>query len=226
MKVKPILFNSDMVRGVLEGRKTQTRRIIKPQPLFRNDIIYQHDNGKWYISPDNDNFGESEVKPLCDINDILYVRETWRPYKAWSGSFGSGCEIMYATGESRTFDKVIAVPNNKPNIWHPSIHMPKEVSRIFLKVKNVRAERLQDITFEDICAEGIYDDYKTISKEYHDFLASVAYPKCFKELWDSTINPKNLYQYGWSANPYVWVYEFERLNDLQCWSDLETNIKI
>ena len=96
--------------------------------------------------------------------------------------------------------------------WHPSIHMPKEAARIWLKVTDVRAERLQDMTVEDCKAEGIYDDYNTLSKEYHDLLMQKAYPKTFKKLWDSTISKPDLAKYGWDANPWVWVIEFERIN--------------
>ena len=95
--------------------------------------------------------------------------------------------------------------------WKPSIHMPKDAARIFLKVTNVRVERLKEITYEGCISEGITDDYKTYSEEYHDNLARRAYPVIFSDLWNSTINKQDLDEYGWEANPYVWVIEFERV---------------
>ena len=94
--------------------------------------------------------------------------------------------------------------------WHPSIHMPKEAARIWLKVTDVRVERLQEMTLKDFKAEGIYDDYKTYSETYTDHLRQMAYPKVFARLWNSTIPKSDLDRYGWGASPYVWVIEFER----------------
>ena len=131
--------------------------------------------------------------PICP-GDILYVRETWR--KALNG---------YYYYESWQRDDIADVTK-----WKPSIRMPKEAARIWLKVTDVRVERLQKITLEDIKNEGIYDDYKTYSKEYLEKLRSVAYPKAFSRLWDSTIKKSDLDCYGWDANPYVWVISFER----------------
>ena len=88
--------------------------------------------------------------------------------------------------------------------------MPKEAARIFLIVKRVRTERLQDISFEDCKAEGIWDDYKTTSEKYRENLQRAAYPVAFKELWNSTIEKSDLWKYGWDANPWVRVIEFER----------------
>ena len=90
--------------------------------------------------------------------------------------------------------------------------MPKEAARLFLRVTDVRVERLQDIDYEGCKAEGIWDDYKTYSEKYHENLARMAYLRCFSELWDSTIKKADLPRYGWNANPWVWVIEFERIS--------------
>lgn len=197
--MKPILFNTEMVRAILDGRKTATRRLIKPQPLFKNDIIYRHENGKWYISPDNDNFGESEIKSKYQTGDILYARETWS--YLWSAENPKTRRFVYRATDTYSFaEKYIAKFK-----WHPSIHMPKEAARIFLRVKDVRVERLQEITDEQAIAEGIIPQKlvagKTISPKYS-----------FVNLWDSTLKPANLDRYGWEVNPWVWVIEFERIS--------------
>ena len=191
----PILFNAKMIQAILSGKKTQTRRLIKPQPLFPNDIVYHHENGKWYISPDNDNIGESEVKPAYNIGDILYVRETWAKASDWTDvdpSVGISDEYLY---------KADWKDGEEAPKWKPSIHMPKEAARIFLRVKNICAERLQSISYDDIDKEGCYPHYTQIA-------CGDTPPVRFAKLWDSTINPSDLYRYGWKANPYVWVYEF------------------
>ena len=210
MSEKPILFNTDMVQAILEDRKTVTRRL--PSKVIENKW-YEYDEYVSAVMP-NDigcvRLYEKEFYeqyPPYQVGDILYVRETWKVKSAWSGSYG-GCEIEYKAGGSKTFDSVIKLPDKK---WHPSIHMPKEAARIWLKVINVRVERLQDITVDGCKAEGIYDDYKTLSPEYHDMLMEKAYPDTFKKLWNSTIKKQELDSYGWDSNPWVWVIEFERI---------------
>ncbi len=89
--------------------------------------------------------------------------------------------------------------------------MPREAARLFLRVTGVRVERLQDIDVVGCRAEGIWDDYKASSEKHHEALATMAYPKVFSELWDSTIKKKERDLYGWEANPWVWVIEFERI---------------
>lgn len=90
--------------------------------------------------------------------------------------------------------------------------MPKDAARLFLRVTDVWVERLQDITADGCKQEGIWDDYKASSQKYHDALVELAYPKCFAELWNRTIKPSDLSLYGWEANPWVWVIEFERIS--------------
>lgn len=224
MSTKPILFNTEMVQAILDGRKTVTRRIIKPQPKMRLCYISagSHNVGKWeYPSPNTYKYWGDEWRltdditaedlarswtPPCHTDDILYVRETWCRH----GNPKAGRPMHYdykADREDPRFDDSGFIA-----VWRPSIHMPKEAARIFLKVKHVGVERLQDITVEECRREGIYDDYPTLTPEYHDMLVEKAYPKTFAKLWDSTVKKGNLPIYGWDANPFVWVIEFERIS--------------
>ena len=223
--VKPVLFNTEMVQAEQRGSKTATRRIVKPQPKSINDIIYKHpENGKWFISPDNDTFSEVEVKPKYKVGDILYVRETWLEYDA--DHIIDGVKYAYKADSTPASEETREQLGYK---WHPSIHMPKEAARIFLRVTNVRVERLQDMTELDVCAEGAedlvsapcehpvyYSDgvemcYNTGCCSYCVWL-SKSYPELFGEyVWNKTIKKSDLDKYGWNANPWVWVYEFQRL---------------
>lgn len=180
--MKPILFNTDMVRAILDGRKTVTRRVIKPH--FRPgevswQVITEKHSGK-YVRIEYLDEWENETRYMSEPfrpGDILYVRETWAemPYG-----------YVYRADDERPEGW------DSEDRWRPSIHMPKEAARIFLRVKSVRAERLQNITDEDIEAEG---------------LEIGCY---FDELWNSTIKTADRETYGWDANPWVWVIEFER----------------
>ena len=190
MKIRPILFNTEMVRAILEGRKTCTRRVLK-QPFE------VHPNG--YITKPRGNERLCPYIPPYQPGDILYVRETW-----CKGSYGDEKEKYYYKADD----------NNFFCTWHPSIHMPKEAARIWLKVTNVRVERLQEITGDGCIAEGVYPS------PCRKFNATFGCDTCpdegyhetdgFSELWNSTIKKSDLDVYGWLANPYVWVVEFER----------------
>lgn len=179
MKIRPILFNTEMVRAILEGRKTCTRRVLK-QPFE------VHPNG--YITKPRGNERLCPYIPPYQPGDILYVRETW-----CKGSYGNEKEKYYYKADD----------NNFFCTWHPSIHMPKEAARIFLKVTNVRVERLQEIDIDGIRNEGL----PSISVYAGDM--DIALEE-WKILWNSTIKKSDLDTYGWEANPYVWVIEFER----------------
>lgn len=204
MRVLPILFNTDMVRAILDGRKTVTRRLVKPQPT--KDMVHKlgycvdgdkKDIGKFGFGSHECGGNMLFVRMPYQIGDILYVRETWSEwtggylYKAWHGPFPQPgqCSAMK---------------------WHPSLHMPKEAARIFLNVKDVRVERLQDI-----CGRGTPQDHVTnIAREGVQLQAVMEnYQKQiddFKQLWNSTIKKSDCAIYGWDANPWVWVIEFER----------------
>ena len=197
MPIKPILFNTEMVRAILDGRKDATRRIVKG--FIPDDAVWGYTafTPKGYISCRGtfaDGYGEKFFKLPCEPGDILYARETWK--KAPNGYY------YYEDWQRNDIADITK--------WKPSIHMPKEAARIWLKVTNVRVERLQEMTLKDFKAEGIYDDYKTYSEIYTDHLRQMAYPKVFARLWNSTIKKTDLDSYGWEANPWVSVIEFER----------------
>ncbi len=189
---KPILFNTEMVQAILGDRKTVTRRVIKPQPIagIRKSVFVP--------SGIEDGHGR-EIKLLYKVGDILYVRETWqRNY----------CNDAIVTGKyayrasPETWQYFSEEEKNLKKKWKPSIHMPKEAARIFLKVTDVRVERLQDITEEDAITEGM-------SKTLVDGVVFISAKGNFHVLWDS-LNIKR--GYGWDTNPWVWVIEFERIN--------------
>lgn len=228
-EAKPILFNTEMVRAILDGRKTQTRRVVKDIPttsictcVYRNSALF-----KWQIKAKNaDVFfeKEKEISFTYQPGDILYVRETWNKGYIESGD-AEYCNEHWFEEINKYDDKHFQAMasyfyrsdysssecNELAFTWKPSIHMPKEAARIFLRVTGVRAERLQDITYEDLQHEGMWDDYQASSEKYHENLAKRAYPIVFSDLWNSTIKKKDLPLYGWKANPWVWVYEFERI---------------
>ena len=201
MAIKPILFNTEMVRAILDGRKSCTRRICKDanECTVPDMEFYNADKRTYAVH----NFADKEhteqlsiaerTCPICP-GDILYVRETWK--KAPNGYY------YYEDWQRNDIADITK--------WKPSIHMPKEAARIWLKVTDVIVERLQEMTLKDFKAEGIYDEYKTYSETYTDHLRQMAYPKVFARLWNSTIKKSDLDRYGWDASPWVWVIEFER----------------
>lgn len=233
MAIKPILFNTEMVRAILDGRKTCTRRVIKPQP--QSGLCYTYGGshkdciGKWtypnrgahklwgeeYKLPENikDEELSKRWNPPYHTDDILYVRETW------SEGYEEGTYIYRAS------DKLAGLPTFKESsklIYHPSIHMPKEAARIWLKVTNVRVERLQEMKPVDVIKEGAYPDCLDCLNTYGESGSQCCYgteeqcSQCdevmmeWEKLWNSTIKKADLGSYGWSANPWVWVIEFER----------------
>lgn len=228
--MKPILFNTEMVRAILEGRKTVTRRVIKPRnPIIANQEGYKQGYGLW-IDPSTDNGDQQghikdySISPLWNtwkwyikhyapyqVGDILYVRETWFKkedqyyYRAdFESDYLDPCETLSggypASCRYRSCETCTATPRRL--MWHPSIHMPKEAARIFLKVTDVRVERLQEITPKEAGNEGVSweTDNSGLFRRWK-----------FHKLWDSTINKKDRDEYGWNANPWVWVIEFERI---------------
>lgn len=206
---KPILFNTEMVQAILEGRKTVTRRKIDRDITNFCDVDvdgkllhYQNCYGD-FINPVN----------LCryKAGDILYVRETWgnwsydnqesnAVYYQYRADYPSGAKT-YMYDEAHECD----LPK-----WHPSIHMPKEAARIFLKVTDVRVERLQYITYSETEKEGIkgYDIEDSLEKQIDDYVRAC---NKFVDIWDSTIKKQDFDKYSWEANPWVWVIEFERV---------------
>lgn len=233
-RVLPILFNTDMVRAILDGRKTVTRRVAKkiPAETHRIEPVQPFDGGNLKFEchwggymPDVQGFkdGMAVVNPPYQPGDILYVRETW--CLRYDG------EKYFYKADKNTPREEKRLIDYDHEFWKPSIHMPKEAARIWLKVTDVRVERLQEITEEQALSEGVPDslDYP-ISKVYcprcHgngliDAISANGYmdvdcPDCdtaikrFKNLWNSTIKKSDIDRYGWDANPWAWVIEFER----------------
>lgn len=214
MAIKPILFNTEMVRAILDGRKTCTRRVIKPQPQSGLCYTYAGSHkdciGKWtypnrgahklwgeeYKLPENikDEELSKRWNPPYHTDDILYVRETW------SEGYEDGTYIY------RADDKLADLPTFKESsklIYRPSIHMPKEAARIWLRVTDVRVERLQEINAEGIRNEGI----SSMAVHVGDMEIAL---KEWKNLWNSTVKNSDINCYGWDANPWVWIIEFDR----------------
>lgn len=208
MSIKPILFNTEMVRAILDGRKTCTRRICKDanECTVPDMDFYNADRRTYAVH----NFVDKEhteqlstaerTCPIC-TGDILYVRETWK--EAPKG---------YYYYEDWQKDDIADVTK-----WKPSIHMPKEAARIWLKVIDVRVERLQDITYNGALregSEGIRCDHVALGVHGCTDCMNTGWiepPQVeFMQIWNSTIKKSNLDRYGWDANPWVWVIEFER----------------
>jgi len=193
--MKPIIFSTPMVQAILDGKKTQTRRVIKIDDAPEN----------WKISIAGTSIVRTEpydVKlPRYAAGDILYVRETW------ADVFGK-YEYRADYSESENTYRVKRYGTTIAK-WRPSIHMPREAARIFLRVKTVRVERLQDITPKDAWDEGCRIGNSFPWEEHIPELQQQCRDILFKSLWNS-INEKR--GYGWDTNPWVWVYEFEKIN--------------
>lgn len=196
-RVLPILFNTEMVRAILDGIKGSTRRIVKG--FIPNDAVWGYTafTPKGYISCRGtfaDGYGEKFFKLPCEPGNILYVRETWK--KAPNGYY------YYEDWQKNVIADITK--------WIPSIRMPKEAARIWLKVTDVRAERLQDITEEGAKKEGAIDNRGFIHSPNNEYDNVHTAREHFVKIWNNTIKKSNLDRYGWDASPWVWVIEFER----------------
>lgn len=209
MAIKPILFNTEMVRAIMDGRKSCTRRMVKPQPNekhtyplgFVTDSTEKKDVGCFGFGINEYSGSIQYTKPQYQPGDILYVRETW------------GHPISLNSDKQYVFraDKIAESGfKNDSHIWHPSIHMPKEAARIWLKVTNVRVERLQDITEDGAEAEGAIDNRGFIHSPENEYDRIYTAREYFIKIWDRTIKKSDLDIYGWDVNPWLWVIEFER----------------
>lgn len=207
MKEIPILFSTPMVQAILEGRKTMTRRVIKPRSYI-TDVV----DGVPYEMTEDD---ASPIKcPYGQPGDVLWVRESCcyvlrdHAHDLLEGSRDNN-QWVYKTSVHP--DWMIYAKEKYGYKWKPAIHMPKEACRIKLLVKSVKVESLQDISAQDAIAEGIeYLGTGHYGPEWKNYLGNYStylLPKqSFKSLWGS-INGKE----SWEANPYVWVIEFERI---------------
>lgn len=213
--MKPILFNTEMVRAISEGRKTVTRRVLKePFEIHPNGLITKP-RGNERLCP---------YEPPYQVNDVLYVRETWRWLPCWQ--CGNDLEGGMCNKENRYNVKYgecgcyqyKADGGALAGASKPSIHMPKEAARIFLRVTGVRVERLTAMTKEDFIKEGITAHCDSLE-------CSLCMDECsleerFKELWNSTLGRKGTPEYYgncWAGNPFVWVIEFERITKEQAY---------
>lgn len=235
MAIKPILCNTEMVRAILDGRKTCTRMSVSSRQ-FLGMLPDKCKNA----APDEFLKGKRMMfKPYCDMTDaelimtaykapyepgdILYVRETWQYLYELDGNeqvIEDTGKYYYAATDTIPFNTYVdengVEHDHAP--WHPSIHMPKEAARIWLRVTDVRVERLQDITEDGAWQEGTdcWDDACYADNGWHptfedpdsggncDIIAG------FRKLWNSAIKKSDLDRYGWDANPYVWAISFER----------------
>lgn len=229
-EAKPILFNTEMVKAILEGRKTVTRRLIKPNTPGLEMWKMDDSHTPSVMDADGRHYPQFAIKiPGYDYRGmILWVRETW---------MNDGTRYLYRANYAE--DESFYCGGEAVEIkWKPSIHMPKEAARIFLRVTAVRAERLQEITTEDICREGVWvepppivngvrcpTDFEKRSEakkeEWYQSMARATYigqcdhiaalHRAWESLWNTTVKPTDLPHYGWAANPWVWVIEFERV---------------
>lgn len=178
--MKPILFSTEMVRAILDGRKTVTRRVIKPAAM-----------GMTYTDG-----SPARQSPYCP-GDILYIRETWCD-NIDHEIYPFELEMYWYKADAP--DKMLPVVPEWFRGWHSSTTMPFEAARIFLRVKEVQVRRLQEITCGEILKEGV----KSKKPEWIKI--------DFADLWNSTIKPADIELFGWAANPWVWVIEFDRIS--------------
>lgn len=195
----PLIFSTKMVKAIIANQKTQTRRVIKPQPLKyfpkgANDI-YKEPEWWSFIYPTNYDSDTHLFRkcPYGQIGGKLYVRESFAYYP-------DDNHVIYKAEEGEDLKKMGV---NLQGCWKPSIHMPKKFARIWLEIINIRVEKVQDITAAECCLEGI----DILEGKNHYEAADDAYKK-FQILWDSINKNRG---FGWDNNPYVWMIEFKRI---------------
>ncbi len=209
-KERPIIFNTEMVKAILGGRKTMTRRVVSVDrvdghPQLNNLKIMTLKNGKqgWLNSQDDHENHINKFSPFGLVGDRLYVRETWQLHSRATDL----ATVVYAASEQNSWsemhrlipaDLTLSItPKPFQEGWRSSIHMPRIASRITLEITDIRIERLNDISEEDAKAEGV----QPIDFGYGD-----CYALGFNKLWDEIYGDES-----WSANPWVWVVEFKRV---------------
>lgn len=204
---KPIIFNDQMVRAILEGRKTQTRRIAKPPKGFdwvdeSLGTVANKNDGMWPV------YELEEVsKPFGQVGDYLWVREAWRQF---DNSNECGCSEYPCPCPNNGHVIFRSTHDDGESKWKPSIHMPRWAARIKLEIKKIRVERLQDISEADAIAEGVKELRKGYWRNYnHEWTQfQLSAKSSFTSLW------KALYgEESWNENPWVHVIEFERVTD-------------
>lgn len=261
--MKPILFNTPMVQAILSGTKTTTRRVVRKKYSNTDLTMFTNKYGTRLIERQNDApepvefIGEDgekrtrrslvaciECKPQYQPGDVIYVRETWGicgfddDSMAMSVTYKADDSCAEIKLSEEKYQKYYDGMSESEPDWHPSIFMPKEAARLFLRVTDVRAERLQDITEDGAKAEGaaftdfgMYTpDWKMSTDGGKTFNQAkerqrngwncgeatgpeMCFPTArgaFAHLWGSTVKKPDLSRYGWEANPWVWVYTFQR----------------
>ncbi|OAH25350.1 hypothetical protein [Serratia marcescens] len=191
MKERPVIFNGEMVRAILDGRKTQTRRPIKFPLLDKNmgcELAGNEIAGEVRA-------GNYSNVPFGQVGERLWVRETW----AEAGASAPELQLYRANYPEHVGREYENVPPASEIRWTPSIHMPRWASRITLEITAVRVERLNDISEEDAKAEGVKAG---VCPGHEHMMHQVA----FSELWQSIYGAES-----WRANPWVWVIEFRRV---------------
>jgi hypothetical protein len=190
VRERPILFSGPMVKALMAGTKTQTRRILKGTTEHKGPY------NPAYLEAHKNSDGWAQICPYGQPGDRLWVRETWAP--CFGESIKPGAEILYRADDCDGYDRLT---------WRPSIHMPRWASRLTLEITEVRVQRLQEISYEDCLAEGIHLQRKCL-KESVEARFVERPDKTFARLWDS-INAKR--GYPWSANCFVWALTFRRV---------------
>lgn len=198
--IKPILFNTEMVRKIIEERKTVTRRIVS-QSVWENFVF---EGGKVinYLDKKRNILESPLYKAPYQPGDILYVREKWCENPNYK-------EFYYAAKRAPG----VSAPYGLR--WRPSIHMPKEAARIWLKVTDVRVERLHTMTLDDYLNEGVSVRPEAFNDPENAYLQA---KENFIAIWDGTIKQANREIYGWDANPWTWVIAFERCDKPTEWN--------
>lgn len=201
MKERGMIFNGEMVRAILDGRKTQTRRIMKNQPAGDYPdtpaLIRSAGGGfQWY-----GHYGESSIFncPFGAVGDRIWVRETW----AEAGAGAPDLKLYRADYPEHVPTHYENVPPADEIRWTPSIHMPRWASRLTLEITGVRVERLRDLSEDDAKSEGITPPSGGV-------LPGWEYRINFRDLWMSIYGADN-----WEANPWVWVIEFKVVPNVQ-----------
>lgn len=211
MSEKPILFNTEMVRAILDGRKSCTRRVVKKAIPFNESANCWNilKNGEW-----SGPVSKCKLIEQCapyQVGDILYVRETvWQKVGHYLDVDGETKTIWLNEFRYVSTDKEPYVGWDYSWGKRPSIHMPKAAARIWLKVTDVRVERLQEITEDGAKSEGAIDSRGFILPPDNEYNRMHTAREHFAEIWNSTLKKSDLDRYGWDANPWVWVIEFER----------------
>lgn len=233
MKERPILFSGEMVRAILDGRKTQTRRTMNPQPEhaqlyeYKGKEIYDGENRRWcwknHVGVDSWEDITGQLGSECTYGqpgDRLWVRETFG-CTIWDGPGikngrkpQHGDPILYRADPASAAQWGAGLPSQGGFLWRPSIFMPRWASRITLEVTEVRVERVQEISPEDVLAEGIKrgtdGSWLGPLDGFPDFPYAHAH-EAFSALWDSINAKRDGGKFAWEANPYVWRLSFRRV---------------